>query len=131
MSGGVFVPPVACARRINGAIGCSLPRRPEASEADDEQLPGPAAASRGANPHLSARQTAVLRLLARGMSNKAIARELDLSEGTIKVHLAALYRALDVHNRASAISRMTSEGFGRIWHSCLLPTLLLDGFPIL
>ena len=73
----------------------------------------------------------MLRLLARGLSNKAIARELDLSEGTIKVHVAALYKALNVHNRAGAIASMTGQGLNRVWHACLMPLLLLDGLPIL
>jgi DNA-binding NarL/FixJ family response regulator len=45
----------------------------------------------------------VVRLLARGLSNKGIARELGVSEGTIKVHLLAVFRALDVRNRTSAV----------------------------
>lgn len=52
---------------------------------------------------LTARQFDVLRLLARGLPNKLIARELDLSEGTVKVHLLAIFRALGVHNRTEAV----------------------------
>lgn len=52
---------------------------------------------------LTSRQFEVLRLLARGLPNKLIARELELSEGTIKVHLMAIYRALGVHNRTQAV----------------------------
>ena len=52
---------------------------------------------------LTGRQTDVVRLLARGLSNKAIARELGVSEGTVKVHLLAVFRALDVRNRTSAV----------------------------
>jgi DNA-binding NarL/FixJ family response regulator len=52
---------------------------------------------------LTTRQTDVVRLLARGLSNKAIARELGVSEGTVKVHLLAVFRVLDVRNRTSAV----------------------------
>ena len=52
---------------------------------------------------LTGRQMDVVRLLARGLSNKAIARELNVSEGTVKVHLLAVFRALDVRNRTSAV----------------------------
>ena len=45
----------------------------------------------------------VLRLLARGLPNKAIARELGVSEGTVKVHLLAVFRVLDVRNRTAAV----------------------------
>lgn len=52
--------------------------------------------------HLTERQLQVLRLLAMGKSNKLICRELNLGEGTIKVHLSAIYRALNVTNRTEA-----------------------------
>jgi DNA-binding NarL/FixJ family response regulator len=52
---------------------------------------------------LTARQLDVLRLLALGKPNKVIARELGVTEGTVKVHLLAVFRALDVRNRTSAV----------------------------
>ncbi len=52
---------------------------------------------------LTARQREVLRCLARGLPNKLIARELQLSEGTVKAHLLAIYRALEVRNRTEAV----------------------------
>lgn len=51
---------------------------------------------------LTPRQKDVLELLVKGKSNKEIARELDLGEGTVKIHLAALFRNLGVRNRATA-----------------------------
>jgi len=51
---------------------------------------------------LSGRQRDVLLLMAAGMPNKQICRELDLSAGTIKVHIAALFRVLNVSNRTEA-----------------------------
>jgi DNA-binding NarL/FixJ family response regulator len=51
---------------------------------------------------LTRRQNEILPLLARGMSNKEIARELNLAEGTTKVHTAALLRALGARNRTEA-----------------------------
>ena len=51
---------------------------------------------------LTNRQLDVLRLLAAGLSNKQICRDLELSEGTLKVHIAAIYRALNVNNRTEA-----------------------------
>jgi DNA-binding NarL/FixJ family response regulator len=56
-----------------------------------------------AAPGLTGRQMDVLRLLARGLPNKAIARELGVSEGTVKVHLLAVFRVLDVRNRTAAV----------------------------
>jgi len=52
---------------------------------------------------LTERQLDVLRLLAKGLPNKLIARELKLSEGTVKVHVLAIFRTLSVKNRTEAV----------------------------
>lgn len=52
---------------------------------------------------LTARQLEVARLLAQGCTNKAIAGMLSMSEGTVKVHIAAIFRALKVSNRTEAV----------------------------
>lgn len=54
---------------------------------------------------LSDREREVLALIARGMSNKAIADELVLSVGTVKSHTKSIFRKLDVHSRTQAIRR--------------------------
>jgi DNA-binding NarL/FixJ family response regulator len=41
----------------------------------------------------------------KGSSNKEIARELGLGEGTVKVHLASLFRTLGVHSRSAAAAK--------------------------
>ncbi|NTU80205.1 MAG: response regulator transcription factor [Chloroflexales bacterium] len=51
---------------------------------------------------LSAREIAVLRLLARGASNKEIAAQLDLSENTITSHLSHIFEKLGVKSRTEA-----------------------------
>jgi DNA-binding NarL/FixJ family response regulator len=51
---------------------------------------------------LTQRQREVLELLLKGKSNKEIARALSLGEGTVKVHMAGLFRALGVNTRAAA-----------------------------
>jgi DNA-binding NarL/FixJ family response regulator len=51
---------------------------------------------------LTERQMQVLRLLAEGKPNKAICRELNIEEGTVKAHIATVFRALDVTNRTEA-----------------------------
>ena len=61
------------------------------------------ASGRGWLSGLTARQLEVLRLLALGKPNKVIARELGLSEGTVKIHLSAIFRVLDVNNRTEAV----------------------------
>lgn len=62
------------------------------------KAPQPQAAS-----GLTPRQVDVLRALARGLSNKMIARELGLSEGTVKAHLLAVFRVLRARNRTEAV----------------------------
>jgi DNA-binding NarL/FixJ family response regulator len=54
------------------------------------------------NP-LTPRQKQVLQALSRGLPNKLIARELGLSENTIKEHIAAVFAALRVRNRTEAV----------------------------
>lgn len=52
---------------------------------------------------LTPRQLDVLRLMGQGKPNKIIARELDLSEGTVKLHVTAVLKALNVINRTGAV----------------------------
>ena len=59
-----------------------------------------------ANHALTASQTKVLRLLLTGRRNREIANELNITEGTVKQHVHALYRALGVTSRADVIARV-------------------------
>ncbi|MCL5059728.1 MAG: response regulator transcription factor [Candidatus Thermoplasmatota archaeon] len=52
---------------------------------------------------LTARQLEVARLLVQGCTNRAIGSMLSMSEGTVKVHIAAIFRALNVTNRTEAV----------------------------
>jgi len=66
--------------------------------------PAPAARSKvAADLGLSARQAEVLGLLLKGLPNKLIARTLDISENTTKIHVSAVLRALGVRNRTQAV----------------------------
>jgi DNA-binding NarL/FixJ family response regulator len=86
--GGVYVPSEALAEQVlSGAE-----EEEAAAEAADE---GPGG--------LTPRQRTVLSLLERGMSNKAIARELGIGEITVKAHVSAILRKLGVENRLQAI----------------------------
>lgn len=51
---------------------------------------------------LTPRETEILSLLAEGQSNKAIARNLGISDGTVKLHVKAILRKLGVHSRVEA-----------------------------
>ena len=67
------------------------------------RLVGTGAKTSGGLSELTPRQVEVLRLLAQGLPNKSIANALGVSEGTVKVHLIAVFRALNVRNRTSAV----------------------------
>jgi DNA-binding NarL/FixJ family response regulator len=93
LSGGVYIPPMML-------------------QADEPPVPAPpsttvegAAARLEERLHqlLTERQLDVLRLLSKGKPNKVIASDLGISEGTVKIHLAAIFRALNVRNRVEAV----------------------------
>jgi DNA-binding NarL/FixJ family response regulator len=95
LGGGVYVPSEianlngAEAASHNGAAGKDKPGLPP-------MVPGLA--------RFTKRQLDVLQLLGQGRSTKEIARSLELSEGTVKVHLAAIYRGLNARNRTEAVA---------------------------
>jgi DNA-binding NarL/FixJ family response regulator len=64
---------------------------------------------------LSQRETQILRLVARGTSNKEAAKTLHLSETTVKRHLSNVYAKLGVHTRGEAVSKAVSEGWISYW----------------
>lgn len=75
-------------------------------QGQDGVVLGPSAADPGADDHrFTPRQAEVMRLLVEGASNKIIARRLGLSLGTVKAHLAAIYRALGVGGRTEALAK--------------------------
>ena len=68
-----------------------------------------AATDESETPQLSERELEVLRLLAKGMTNKDIARELFISQATVKSHVENILRKLGAADRAGAVA----EGFRR------------------
>jgi DNA-binding NarL/FixJ family response regulator len=91
------------ALRLVRAGGVYVPAR--LLEAAAEPAPPPGA-------DLTPRQLDVLVCLMRGEPNKLIARELGLTEGTVKIHIAAILRALQVRNRTEAVVRARELGLG-------------------
>lgn len=59
---------------------------------------------------LTPRESHVLRATARGLSNKEIARELELAEVTVKFHLSAIFRKMNVRSRTEAAMIATRAG---------------------
>ncbi len=87
LSGGVYLPPALLIEQA-------------------ENPTYPAALDQNGNPDtsfLTPRQREVLYLLGQGKSNKEIARVLELAEGTVKLHVTAILKALGVNNRTRAV----------------------------
>lgn len=79
----------------NAATGRSLPDVDAGHAAGAADVP--------AQLGLSARQTEVLELLLKGLPNKLIARRLDISDNTVKIHVSSVLRALGVSSRTQAL----------------------------
>lgn len=61
---------------------------------------------------LTSREFEILKLIAKGLSNKLIARELDISDGTVKVHVKHLLKKLDLRSRVEAAVWMINQQKG-------------------
>ncbi|HEY3785925.1 MAG TPA: response regulator transcription factor [Steroidobacteraceae bacterium] len=59
---------------------------------------------------LTARETEILKLMASGISNRAIADALSLSEGTVKNHVSSVFSKLGVTDRTNAVLRAIAKG---------------------
>lgn len=92
LAGGIYIPPLLLAHAQ--AQGW---QPTEAPAADSSRCVD------GLRNLLTERQIDVMRLLSQGKPNKLIARDLGISEGTVKIHLAAIFRALNVRNRVEAV----------------------------
>jgi len=96
LSGGVYVPAAAIAHQDGQAPAAMRPR--------------PTGRLTPADLGLTDRQGEVLALILQGLPNKLICRRLNLAEGTVKIHVAAILRALNVHNRTQAVIEASRLG---------------------
>lgn len=105
-----YIAKTADVREIVGAIGAALAgKRPVTRDV----APRVAAAAARLAPGifgLTGRQTDVLQHLIQGKPNKMICRDLALSEGTVKVHISAILKALNVHSRTQAVVELAKRG---------------------
>jgi len=88
LSGGIYLPPNLLQEMPPAGVGSAE----NGSGETDDQL-----------ARLTPRQRDVLRLLARGQSNKQIADVLGLAPGTVKIHISRILRAFKVQNRTQAV----------------------------
>jgi len=105
------VPPDAPSEELGAAVaavaqGLTVLPKTLAERLLDE----PAAAVEELSEPLTTRESEVLGLLGRGLSNKMIARELHISEHTVKFHISSIYSKLGVSNRAEAVSQGARHG---------------------
>jgi two-component system, NarL family, nitrate/nitrite response regulator NarL len=76
----------------------------------DEETLGAAAGLEALSEPLTPREHEVLQLLAEGLTNKAIAQQLAVSEHTVKFHVTAIMNKLDAQSRTEAVVRATRLG---------------------
>lgn len=101
LSGGVYIPNDLLDDSTRGAPMLGLPER-------GRDVFGQPSSVR---IQLTERQEQVLQLLARGAPIKIICRELGLSEGTVKTHVTAIYRAFGASNRTEALLAARRHGY--------------------
>ena len=105
------VPPDAPSEELGAAVAAVAQGLSVLPKTLADRLLGesPAAVEELSEP-LTARESEVLGLLGRGLSNKMIARELHISEHTVKFHISSMYSKLGVSNRAEAVSQGARHG---------------------
>jgi DNA-binding NarL/FixJ family response regulator len=98
---GLFAPRLAVPAGVRLPIEALWPAAP-AQAAAAAAVPA-ARVKAAADLGLSPRQSEVLELLLKGLPNKLIARKLEISENTTKIHVSAVLRALGVSTRTQAV----------------------------
>lgn len=88
---------------LGGNIFRPLNTRPSARLDDDKPLATSPVSVRPSEIGLTDRQAQVLCLMVRGLSNREIGTQLSLSEGTVKIHVTAVFKALGVNSRTQAL----------------------------
>ena len=112
-----FIPKSLDANLLKGAVnfvlegGVYIPSKILTQQQSIGMSPQQPSVNPSSTVHLTTRQCQVLKLLSQGDSIKSICRKLDLSEGTIKTHVTAIYRAFDARNRTEALIAARRNGF--------------------
>jgi len=95
LAGGVYLPPELLRKDVVGASGAA---------------PAAAALRSPRDIGLTDRQSQVLALMVQGKPNKLICRDLNLAEGTVKIHITAILKALGVASRTQAVIAVSRLG---------------------
>lgn len=100
MSGGMYIPPELMSKDIEQNYDILKPQEnPDEKEEPSDNL-----------KILTPRQISVLKCIAKGYSNKQIAYDLGLTEGTVKLHVTAILKLLNVYNRTGAVMEAARLG---------------------
>jgi DNA-binding NarL/FixJ family response regulator len=83
---------------------------PDLSDALFQDVPEPQGAEIPADAALTPREIEVLQLLATGLGNKAIARQLNISEHTVKFHIRSIFSKLNASSRTEAVTLGMRQG---------------------
>ncbi len=110
LKGWGLVPPDAPPEELGAAVAAAAQGLVVLPKAAAEQVLGEISTVEELSEPPTAREGEVLGLLAQGLSNKMIARELHISEHTVKFHISSLYAKLGVSNRAEAVSQGARHG---------------------
>ena len=110
LKGWGVLPPDAPPEELGAAVAAAAQGLVAMPKAAAEQVLGEISTVEELSESPTAREGEVLGLLARGLSNKMIARELRISEHTVKFHISSLYSKLAVSNRAEAVSQGARHG---------------------
>jgi DNA-binding NarL/FixJ family response regulator len=94
LAGGIFIPE----QMLPVNFGADLPHATMGGDVEPSEF------------GLSRRQADVLSLMALGKSNREVAEHLGLSEGTVKIHITAIYKALGVASRTQALVAVARYG---------------------
>ena len=97
LDGGVYVPPQLLQQAV--------------AKLEVGQVLSDKRSQRASKYGLTPRQSQVLKMMGEGLSNKDISKQLGLAEGTVKIHVAAIYQALHVGTRLDAVTAARRFGF--------------------
>lgn len=100
LSGGAYIPPELLSNNLKNEFDVLK---------QVEQIPENKNSTEKLNI-LTPRQIDVMKLIAKGCSNKVIAHKLGLTEGTVKLHVTAILKILNVYNRTGAVMEATRLG---------------------
>ena len=102
LAGGVYIPRELLSHKVdNKEVTKEIERLKYLGENDIKKL----------DKKLTSRQIDVVRAIGKGLSNKLIAYELGLTEGTVKVHVTVILKILGVTNRTAAVIEAVKQGY--------------------